>query len=463
MNRRLIQAACSGDVDYLVKEIDNNPFTLHAVALEGGETLLHIACFAGHVNFAAAVIKMRQEHCRELNQDGFSPLHIAAACGHVDIVKELLNVDFGLCLIKGKNRKIPLHLAVIKGKTDVVTELLFASCDSVECVTAQNETPLHLAVKNNQFESFQVLIQYLKQVKKEYQLNAKDYKGNTILHLAVSRNQYEVVNFLLNGQVISMETIELNSLNKGGLTPLDMLRRFQSEDADDIEECLLQAGAIKSEDLQSTENPQQEERPNLRNTIRANPPSPARQLLNEFFKYNPVRDSPVEVRNALLMIVVLITAATYQPAITPPGGTWQDNSTPSIRNNTISSATATKPHTAGEDIMGSNKPIAYTIFMFANSLGFYTSIHMMYILTAAFPLRLEFNFLIIALVTSYSTCMGTMLQKGFLTYAFIGISVALLIIIQFTTVVFGKYLLGPRNVSPYTVQETDRAHTMDIY
>ncbi|CAH1441066.1 unnamed protein product [Lactuca virosa] len=460
MNRRLIQAACSGDVDYLVKEIDNNPFTLHAVALEGGETLLHIACFAGHVNFAAAVIKVRQEFCRELNQDGFSPLHIAAACGHVEIVKELLKVDFGLCLIKGKNRKIPLHLAVIKGKIEVVTELLFPSCDSVDCVTAQNETSLHLAVKNNQFESFQVLIRYLKQFKKEYLLNCKDCKSNTILHLAVSRKQYEVVNFLLNEQVISTETIELNSLNNDGLTPLDMLRRFQSEDADDdIEECLVQAGALKSENLQ---NPQEEERPNLRNTTRENPPSPARQLLDDFFKYNHVRDSPTEVRNALLMIVVLITSATYQPALSPPGGTWQDNSTPSIRNNTISSATATKPHTAGEDIMGSNKPIAYTIFMFANSLGFYTSIHMMYILTAAFPLRLEFNFLIIALVTSYSTCMGTMLQKGFLTYAFIGISVALLIIIQFTTVVFGKYLQGPRNVSPYTVQETDRAHTMDI-
>lgn len=192
MNRSLIQAAWNGDVDYLVKEIDDNPFRLHAVALEGGETLLHIACFAGHVNFAAAVIKMRQECCTERNKAGLSPLHIAAACGHVEIVKELLNVDFGLCLIKGKNSKIPLHLAVIKGKTEVVTELLFASCDSVECVTARNETSLHLAVKNNQFESFQVLIQYLKQVKKEYLLNAKDNKGNTILHLAVSRKQYEV-------------------------------------------------------------------------------------------------------------------------------------------------------------------------------------------------------------------------------------------------------------------------------
>lgn len=192
MNRRLIQAAWNGDVDHLLKEIDKNPSMLHAVALEGSETPLHIACFAGHVNFASTVIKLRQEFSRELNQDGFTPLHIAAACGHAEIVKELLKVDLGLCLIKGKDRKIPLHLAVVKGKVEVVRELLLASVDSVECTTARLETSLQLAVKNNQFEAFQVLVHHLKQVNKEDLLNSKDIHGNTILHLSVSMKQYEV-------------------------------------------------------------------------------------------------------------------------------------------------------------------------------------------------------------------------------------------------------------------------------
>ncbi|XP_076916124.1 uncharacterized protein LOC143575718 [Bidens hawaiensis] len=153
MDRWLMQAAWNGDVDHLPKELDRNPSTLHAVALEGSETPLHLACFTGHLNFAETVIKLRPEFCSELNQDGFSPLHIAAACGHVNIVKEILKVDLGLCLIKGKNRKIPLHLAVVKGKIDVIRELLLSSVDSIECAMAQGETSLHLAVKNNQFES----------------------------------------------------------------------------------------------------------------------------------------------------------------------------------------------------------------------------------------------------------------------------------------------------------------------
>lgn len=195
MDRRLTQAAWNGDVDQLLKEIDKNPSTLHAVALEGSETPLHVACFSGHLNFAVTVIKLRQEFSRELNQDGFSPLHIAAACGHTEIVKELLKVDLGLCLIKGKDRRIPLHLAVVKGKIEVVRELLLSSLNSVECTTAQGYTSLHLAVKNNQFEAIQVLIQHLKQVNKEDLLNSKDLHGNTILHLAVSRKQFEVNGF----------------------------------------------------------------------------------------------------------------------------------------------------------------------------------------------------------------------------------------------------------------------------
>ncbi|GKC50157.1 ankyrin repeat-containing protein BDA1-like protein, partial [Tanacetum coccineum] len=264
---------------------DINPHTLHAVALEGGETPLHIVCFAGHLTFAATVIKLRQEFCKELNQDGFSPLHIAAACGHVDIVKELLKLTLS--------------------KIDVVRELLASSLDSVECTTAQGETSLHLAVMNNQFEALKVLMQHLKQVNKEDLLNCKDFHGNNSLHLAVARKQYE------------------------GSTPLDILLMFQSEAGDrEIEELLVQAGALKAGNLQSPAYTQ-EQTAYHSDTRSENPPSPAMKLIN-YFKYNNLQDSPNKVRNTLLVIIILITSATYQPALSPPGGAWQDDFTPSI-------------------------------------------------------------------------------------------------------------------------------------
>ncbi|KAI3697258.1 hypothetical protein L6452_30143 [Arctium lappa] len=453
MDRRMIQSAWNGDVDHLLTEIDTNPFLLHSMALEGGQTPLHIACLAGNLNFAATVVQLRREFANELNQDGFSPLHIAAACGHIEIVKELLKVDLGLCLIEGKDRRIPLHLAVIKGKVEVIRELVLSSLDSVECMTAQGETSLHLAVKNNQFKAFQVLIHHLKQVNKEDLLNSKDFHGNTILHLAVSMKQYEVVDFLLNGEVISKEKIELNSLNKSGLTPLDMLLMFQSEAGDrEIDEILVQSGALKAGNLQSPEYTQQET-PDHRDIISENPRSPSRKLL-DYFKYNNLKDSPSKVRNTLLVIVILITAATYQPALSPPGGTWQDDYPPPARNSTAknNSSTPTKSHTAGEAIMVTHNPVAYTIFLCANSVGFYMSLYMIEVLTAAFPLRWELRISLYALSMTYSTCMNAIAPNSYVTFVFIASSIALPFMIPVTTILLRNYFNRCRNVSVYASQ-----------
>ncbi|XP_015164472.1 ankyrin repeat-containing protein At2g01680-like [Solanum tuberosum] len=225
MDRRLREAAQKGDVQHLQNLIKEDTLLLRGVSLAGCETPLHISCSSGHLEFSKEIIHLRPEFARELNQDGFSPLHIASANGDIQIVKELLNVDYNLCLLKGKDRRISLHYAVIKGREHVMKELLVASPDSAEEVTARGETCLHLAVKNHQFEGFKLLLDNLKEFNMYDLLNKKDIQGNTVLHLAVSTKQYEVVDILLDENVVSKGTIEMNSLNKGGLTPLEVLLR----------------------------------------------------------------------------------------------------------------------------------------------------------------------------------------------------------------------------------------------
>ncbi|XP_071688032.1 uncharacterized protein [Rutidosis leptorrhynchoides] len=452
MNRILLQAAWNGDVDYLLKEIDTNPSILHVTSLEGGENPLHISCLAGHLNFAATLLKLRPKYSRELNQDGFCSLHIAAASGHIEIVKELLKVDLGLCLVKGKDRRIPLHVAVVNGgNVEVIKELLSASSSSVECVTAQGETSVHLAVHNNQFEAFQVLVEHMKQANKEDLLNVQDLHGNTALHLAVSKKQYEVVDFLLNGPV-NKENLEFNSLNKSSLTPLDMLLMFRSESGDrEIEEILIQAGALKSENLQTSAYTQEQQQ-HQTHTSRTESRSPSRKVL-EYFKFNNLRDSPRIVRNTLLVIVILITTATYQATLSPPGGVWQDDFNPSTINNSNSNSnnsntTYVKAHTAGRAVMGTHNPISYSIFLFGNSVGFYTSVYMMYVLTAAFPLRLEFHICLFALCSNYGTCMSAIAPNNAISYAFTGTSIAVPIMIPLVTMLWRDYLRRPRRVSP---------------
>ncbi|KAI7986519.1 Ankyrin repeat-containing protein BDA1 [Camellia lanceoleosa] len=197
MDRRLIEAAQTDDVDLLLNLIEYDPLILHSVSLTEEETPLYIASMAGHLNFVRKILELRPKFAEELNQDGFSPLHIASANGYLEIVKELLslkvnvNVNRDLCTLMGRDKRIPLHYAAIKGRIHVMEELLAASPDSVEHVTVRGETALHLAVKKNQIEGLRVLVEHLKKIKKEGVLNMEDEHGNTILHLAISGRQYE--------------------------------------------------------------------------------------------------------------------------------------------------------------------------------------------------------------------------------------------------------------------------------
>ncbi|THG10898.1 ankyrin repeat-containing protein BDA1-like [Camellia sinensis] len=440
MDRRLLQVCWTGNVDNFLKLIEDNPRFLYTSALENGETPLHIASMVGHFNLVKEIMKSRKEFSQELNEDGLSPLHIASANGHVEIVKELLKADHKLCLVKGRERRIPLHYAAIKGRVDVIRELILASADSVVDVTARGETVLHLAVKNNQFEAFKDLAEHLKKFNKEGVLNRKDDQGNTFLHLAVSKKQYEVIDLVLKKNVVSNGALEINSLNKKGLTALDVLLFFQSEAGDsEIEEILRQAGAMKAEESHSLTQPGMNQNQAIvainpssdQSTPNRQRQSPAKRLL-DYFKYNMDRDSPSEARHTMLVIAVLIATATYQTVHSPPGGVWADDSMSS--NNNVS-----KPHTAGQAIMGSKNWVSYGLFILFNSIGFFTSLQMIYCLTSGFPLQLELHIAMFALIVTYDTCMAAITSNDKLWIFFTVISSLLPLLIPIATRVARNY------------------------
>ncbi|KAM7508863.1 hypothetical protein LguiA_019316 [Lonicera macranthoides] len=432
MDKRLFEAAWTGNVEYLFELLKENCYMLEVVALAGGETPLHIACLAGHLDFVKEILKLKKEFASELNQDGFAPLHIAAANGRVEIVKEILKIDRNLCQLKGREGMTPLHSGVIKGRVDVIKELISVSVDSIANTTARRETALHLAVKNNQFEAFRLLVNHLTQLKMEDLLNEKDGQGNTIFHLAVSKKQYQVIDYVLNKRVDKVG-VDVNSLNKRALTPLDVLLLFQSEAGDrEIEDILRQAGAVKAEDLHSLpEVVISEERiKSTNNQTNEQPPmnharSRATQLL-EYFQYDHIKDSQGEVRNILLVVVILIATATYQAVLSPPGGVWQDD----VPSN----------HTAGKTIMGSKNPAMYGLFLLFNSVGFFTSLLMINVLTAGFPMRFELLLSILALTVTYDLCMTEMAPNKFLNRLFVIISIVLPLIIATTTLVGRSFL-----------------------
>ncbi|KAK4416080.1 hypothetical protein Salat_2715400 [Sesamum alatum] len=399
---RLIEAARKGDVNKLHNLLKDEPFLLWAVALADGETPLHIACDGGHVNFVKDVLNLSPELALELNQDGFSPLHIVSANGHVEIVREILRLGCHLCLVKGKERRIPLHCAVAKGRIKVIRELLSACLDSITEVTARGETCFHLALKNNQFEACKVLVEDVVAFGKEDLLDKKDGCGNTILHLAASRKQYE----LLDKKLGYKGKLEMNPLNKNGLTPLDVLR---SEGGDsEIQEMLSLGGAIAAETLmhsflvsgpENLVNPSQNPLQNQTDQERQrNRRRSASKKLQDYFKYDKIKDYP------------------------PKDDFW-----PEAKNNG-SSIKLPPQHVAGQAVMGTIKTVSYGLFLLFNSISFFMALHMINFLTIGLPLDFELKVAFCALTATYNTCMVAITPDGWILVLFIILSVVMSLI-----------------------------------
>ncbi|KAK6143002.1 hypothetical protein DH2020_023350 [Rehmannia glutinosa] len=311
--------------------------------------------------------------------DGDNLLHIACIGGHVDFVKEILNLNPKFAKELNQDGFSPLHIASATGDIEIVRELLKLGSNDLY---------------------------------KEYVLNSKDEQGNTILHLGASRKQYEVVDMLLDENFHYKGKIEVNSLNKKGLTPLDVLAS-QGGDSD-IEEMLRLAGAVRIQEIHSFPQLATQEPPDNQlgqDQGRNQRSKSASKKLQDYFKYDRIKDSPSKARNTLLVIAVLIVTGTYQAVLSPPGGVWQDDFWPDAKNKTTSSRQPPS-HTAGQAVMGTHNPVSYGLFLIFNSIGFFMSLHMMNFLTLGLPLQFELRVALFALISTYDTCMIAITPSG---------------------------------------------------
>ncbi|CAA7050623.1 unnamed protein product [Microthlaspi erraticum] len=418
----LMEAARKGDVEYLLRSAESDPSLLEIIIIDGEETPLHVATMYGHLSFVKEILKLRENLGRELNKDGFTPLHIAASMGHVEIVRELLEKLSGeICLIKGKERKIPLHYAAMRGRVCVLDELVSAKPESLEVITARGETVLHLAVRFCQFDGFVALLECLKEFDKLCVLNKQDNGGNTVLHLAVHKRQYEVIDLLLGSygtnNTIPRGFIEVNSLNSKGFTPLDLLLNIGDEPEDsEIYQILREAGAVRSRDHNTRQTTTENETTQSEETLMTH-----KQFL-DYFKNKKEKISPNDIRSVLLVIAILIATATYQAALSPPGGVWQEDYC--VKGYCQGDKTKRIYH-AGTTIMGSQNWISYGIFIFLNSVGFFTSIELISLLTKGLPFYLEMQVSLNAVALTYGFAMAALSPSLGLGMIFLVISVVL--------------------------------------
>ncbi|KAL3739002.1 hypothetical protein ACJRO7_020403 [Eucalyptus globulus] len=391
MKRRLLEAAQKGNINELNDLIKSNGLILEEMAIEGaGNIPLHAACVAGHFDFVRELLKLMPRFTEKVNIDGFSPLHIVAARGDVEIVRELL-----------RKRRIPLHYAVVNGELHVMKLLLFASPESVMERTAREETVLHLAVKNNRFDAVVVLVEHLKQNEKEQVINWKDHKGNTVLHLAAAVKNFEVVDFMLK-----YEAAEVNTSNESGLTPLDLSTLLQRGAGDrEITEILARTGATHRKersnsptsisfsaddnDIEGANSHQSDGEP-----VTNAPQSLSRSTWKNL---NKEKESLGDMRNALLIVAMLITSATYQSMLQPPR--FSSNVDPNSSKGFLVPPTFVSSHA---------KDVIYTVVMTANTFGLFVSVQMIVCLTRDLPLKLPLRLCLAAMIQTYICFMPFM-------------------------------------------------------
>ncbi|KAL2554047.1 Ankyrin repeat family protein [Forsythia ovata] len=374
MEKRLSEASLQGNVILLQQVLDEDPLILDKIiVLCISQTPLHTASMLGHLNFVKELLNRKPELASELDSNGCSPLHLAAAKGNVEVVKELLSANSEVGFVRNSDGRTALHVAVIKGRVAAAAELVQVVPELTRVLTDRGETCLHLCVKYNRVEILQILAEAMKKLDGDL-VNWKDCDGNTSLHIAVAKKQIEIINSLLK-----VNGLEMNALNKNGLTALDILNQSPRDLRDmEIENSLQKAGASCVKDLHLITD----------DWI----PGKVRQTTKRLSLQQSNAKKPVvnqkhtdwlgRKRSALMVVASLIATVAFQAGLTPPGGVWQDDYTKDENGNPVSN-----PHTVGQSIMAYKDPKEYGIFMIFNTIAFLSSLSIILLLVSGLPLK----------------------------------------------------------------------------
>ncbi|XP_030443116.2 ankyrin repeat-containing protein BDA1-like [Syzygium oleosum] len=382
---RLEQAIEHDDVDELHRLIVEERKLLDRASKDPfPNTPLHIAAAAGKTDVAMEMAIMKPSFARKLNPEGYNPMHLALKFQHYDTARALKTFDPKLIRVRGRCGFTPLHYIAEKqgeNEPELLAEFLFACKPSIKDLTSRGETAVHIALKNQNVEAFKVLFGWLQRVNLTHILKWKDHDGNNVLHIAVSNKQPKIIKLLI-------KHADVNAKNSEGKTAFDIF----------------------------IENPRHNQ--NLEKRLRPKRCSSHPPLsLSRFFSMELTGLEKYEfffgfgdetARDIILVVSTLIATATYQAALSPPGGYWQDSSSNPSTNSTA--ASIENSHQAGDIIMN-----GWSLYFFSvvNSMAFFTSIGAIW--ATAIPLLPRTNMVCIAMVilgTAFSYSLVSQFPKS---------------------------------------------------
>ena len=198
--------------------------------------------------------------------------------------------------------------------------------------------------------------------------------------------------------MIATTTVELNSPNADGFTPIDLLLKDERDlKFKAIAGSLQCVGAVRST---------KQEFKAVRTKI-LSPPT-CYQMNASYSKYKVSkningkrRDDWLERKqNALMVVASLLATMAFQAGVNPPGGIWQDN---------FQGDSTLKRRKPGSAIMADIRPFQYKCFLAYNTAGFMASVSIILLLMSGLPLKRRFFvwiFTVIMWVALYAMTMS---------------------------------------------------------
>ncbi|KAM1095457.1 hypothetical protein EV1_010420 [Malus domestica] len=399
------EASRTGSVESLNRLIEKDPDILWRIPLQTGitGTPLHVSALHGHTEFTKALCTNNPKLAEGVDADRRTPLHLASAKGHKETVEALLSVYAGVCSDFDENGRIPLHYAAMRGEVEVLQKLIDKNPESIydKVKNRSKETVLHLCIIHNQLECLKLLVERDDRNGEFLNSRAGCDGGVTILHLALMLRQIKTIRYLLSVDAIRAEAIGVNGMS---LTMLDILEyssiaRDEFSRSLEIQQILIDAGLIRRENNENDKpnsdvaaaavvspNPRRaKKKKKLHKRVASSEKgsTPVRRCwikLMEWLRYPS--DWVVETRGMLMVVATMISTMTFQAAVNPPGGVWEDNNT-----NTTTVCSENAPCTAGTAVLGYISPDGFVIFIKCNTISFLASLSVTLLLVSGFPLH----------------------------------------------------------------------------
>lgn len=196
-----------------------------------------------------------------------------------------------------------------------------------------------------------------------------------------------------------------NTLNNTGQTALNILEQSPRDLTSVTIECLLiEAGVQRTPDIATEQPPQL-----ASETTDPAQPEPCTRLEKFYSKYLQCQGNWIEdTRGTLMIVATVIATMTFQSALNPPGGVWQENT----RTGAYTCASAARGICqAGTAVVGYDWSEDYVKFMTFNTVSFFSSLCVVLVLISGFPLK---NKVIMGILTVAMTVALTFMLLTYL-------------------------------------------------